>query len=648
MKGKKKRLSLLLAFCLVLVLFPMTALAANGAILTEDGGELAAGQYYLEDNLTLKNDLIIPANTEVTLDLNGFTLTGTGSGSVITVEGTLILEDGSGANSGKLTGGNAEYGGGIYVGEKGKVTMSGGSISGNSATNRGGGVYLKMRDAIFEMDGGLITDNSAPIGAGVHMDWYTEFTMTNGEVSNNTASIRGGGFYVDVSSTLTMSGGRILENTAQSSEGGGVYMSNGDFTMSGSAAITGNKAGGHGGGVYVPGAADFIMESGEISGNTAKGSGGGIYINLNNNADLVELATGKITGNQSESDGGGIYIFIGSVQMSGGLVISDNTAKGSASNFYSGGLPNKIVLGDGMAAGAKIGIKTSQFYQPTKDTPVQISATEDTTNYYESAVQYITSDEGHGVRTNANGYLELFFQHRHSWSNEWSGNGTHHWHECTASDCTVGDNSQKDGYAPHAYDQKVADEDYLASDATCTSPAQYYYSCACGKAGTATFTSGQLASHSMVYYPAKAATCEQGGTVEYWHCSQCNQNFGDREGSQKISRIEISPLRHAIIEVPPKEATATQPGNIAYWYCQECGSYFKDKELTQEITKEQTVIAALGEQTDQDQTGQGEADEHVAVPKTNDPRNLGIWIFLLLLSAGGLVGAVILIKRQRV
>ena len=42
-------------------------------------------------------------------------------------------------------------------------------------------------------------------------------------------------------------------------------------------------------------------------------------------------------------------------------------------------------------------------------------------------------------------------QHSHIWSQSWERNETHHWHNCTAENCTVTDNSQKDGYAEHDF-----------------------------------------------------------------------------------------------------------------------------------------------------------------------------------------------------
>jgi hypothetical protein len=120
------------------------------------------------------------------------------------------------------------------------------------------------------------------------------FTMSGGKISGNTASASGsyaysygGGVYVS-GGVFTMSGGKISENTASASAsssssrsyGGGVYVSGGTFTMSGG-EISGNTASASssssysepsGGGVYVSGGT-FTMSGGEISGNTASASG---------------------------------------------------------------------------------------------------------------------------------------------------------------------------------------------------------------------------------------------------------------------------------------------------------------------------------------------------------------------------------------
>lgn len=592
-RRQKKLILFFLTFILMLSILPITAFAVNGTQLSSDGGELAAGEYYLNDNTTLINNLIIPANTKVTLDLNNFSLTGNGNGSVITVEGTLILNDTSSSGGGTITGGNSEYGGGIYVGEYGKVEMNGGKVSENTASHSGGGVYLEMRNASFTLNKGEISHNTADVGAGVRIGQYTTFTMEGGSISRNTASIRGGGMYVDISSTLSMSGGEISNNVAASSEGGGVYMSNADFTMSGTARVNSNTAKSHGGGIYVPGSADFSMNGGEISENkSTAGLGGGIYISLNSNTDAVVLNGAKITRNQAEDGGGGIHIFLGCIKMSGEIIISDNSkTDGSVDNLYARGLADKCVFTGELTGNSNIGYKTSEFHQPASNSAVQISATEDSTTYYQTAKQYFTSDEGHGIRANDDGYLELYYIHRHNWSAAWSINDTHHWHECSSADCPITENSQKNSYTAHTYDQQMVSEAYKVHNATCTEPATYYKSCVCGKAGTETFTTGDAAGHSC------SGSYQSNADGHWQECAVCNEK-SDME-AHTYSGWTVT-----------KAATASTAGSRERT-CTVCGYRVSE------------IIAAAG-------------TNNTNSPKTGDSSSLTLWIALLLLACGGL------------
>ena len=143
--------------------------------LTAAGGTLSAGSYYLAEDITLTENLTISGT--VTLCLNGHKLTGNGTGSVITVGdgANFTLCDCNGSNSthsytidgdtgryqfgtdgstdsisgGVITGGSANLGGGVYVGNGAQVAMEGGTIAGNAAkrvegvgTPSGGGVVL--------------------------------------------------------------------------------------------------------------------------------------------------------------------------------------------------------------------------------------------------------------------------------------------------------------------------------------------------------------------------------------------------------------------------------------------------------------------------------------------------------------------------
>lgn len=241
--------------------------------LTEDGGSLTAEKYYLTDNVTLTTNLTIPANAKVTLDLNGFTLTGNGKGSVITVLGELTLEDTSDEGTGTVTVGVAKQGGGVY--STGTFIMNSGAITGNKAEN-GGGVYST---GPFTMNGGTITGNEASksgqydrcYGGGVYSTGA--FTMNDGAITGNKVSHTGSfaassGGGVCSTGTFIMNKGTINGNTA-GSEGGGVY-SKGTFTMMPGSFITSNTSNYCGGGVYNENDGTFTMKGGTITRNKAR------------------------------------------------------------------------------------------------------------------------------------------------------------------------------------------------------------------------------------------------------------------------------------------------------------------------------------------------------------------------------------------
>ncbi len=73
----------------------------------------------------------------------------------------------------------------------------------------------------------------------------------------------------------------------------------------------------------------------------------------------------------------------------------------------------------------------------------------------------------------------------------------------------------------HNYDQKTVADAYKAKAATCTKGDAYYYSCACGSAGTDLFYVGKALGHKEVVDPAKHATFSVAGKTEGAHCTVC-------------------------------------------------------------------------------------------------------------------------------
>ena len=66
-------------------------------------------------------------------------------------------------------------------------------------------------------------------------------------------------------------------------------------------------------------------------------------------------------------------------------------------------------------------------------------------------------------------------------------------------------------------------------------------------------------------------------------CEVCGKAYG-----------ELDPKNHTDLKhIPAKAATEDAEGNIEYWYCEGCNKYYSDKDGTKEITKADTVTAKL-------------------------------------------------------
>ena len=229
---------------------------------------LTEGTHFLCNNVNLTQTLVIQGN--VTLDLNGFVLKITGSGSVIKVEsGTLTLVDshpaaihkfdatndlwslqesggGETVRGGIITGENAGYndGGGVYVCPGAELVMQGGNIVGCKA-KQGGGVYVADKNEAktlgrFTMEGGSIvgcvaTDESYS-GGGVAN--HGDFTMTGGTIRSCTATGHGGG--ICSVRQMSISGSAIVTDCKAE----GSYASSGAMLISPDSTYTAVIAGG--------------------------------------------------------------------------------------------------------------------------------------------------------------------------------------------------------------------------------------------------------------------------------------------------------------------------------------------------------------------------------------------------------------------
>ena len=141
---------------------------------------------------------------------------------------------------------------------------------------------------------------------------------------------------------------------------------------------------------------------------------------------------------------------------------------------------------------------------------------------------------------------------RHDWAEEWTTDGTAHWHECSRCD-EINDKANHSG-----------------GTATCTEPAE------CEVCGVAY---GGALGHDLQHHDAQAATCTEIGWNAYDTCSRCDYTTYE----------EISALGHTEGEAVREnevDATCTVAGSYdEVVYCSVCD---------EELSREEKTIEALG------------------------------------------------------
>ncbi|MCR5543032.1 MAG: Ig-like domain-containing protein, partial [Eubacterium sp.] len=145
--------------------------------------------------------------------------------------------------------------------------------------------------------------------------------------------------------------------------------------------------------------------------------------------------------------------------------------------------------------------------------------------------------------------------------------------------------------------------------------------------------------HDMIHFPAKEATCEENGNIEYYKCKRCEALFEDEEGNVSTtegrtvikakghdwgewietkpatesedgeemricnndpSHIEIQPIPHLTHVhkyrvIRAKEPTCETAGNVEYYQCDGCKLYFlKDGDKYTKCNIEDATIKATG------------------------------------------------------
>ena len=169
----------------------------------------------------------------------------------------------------------------------------------------------------------------------------------------------------------------------------------------------------------------------------------------------------------------------------------------------------------------------------------------------------------------------------------------------------------------HTYDQEIQKPETLKSAADCTNDAVYFKSCSCGEISTTeTFTAaGTQLGHAWASDWSK-------DTDNHWkECSRCHEKKDE--------------AAHDFKWVVDKEATATKKGS-KHEECKVCG-----------YKKAAVEIPATGSTTKPTDPTQTNPSPGAESPKTGDNNNLMLWIALLFVSGGAVIGTTVVSKKKK-
>ncbi len=305
---RNKLISLLLTLVMVVGMIPLTvsvfAAMSGYTAWTSTNSLPSSGTYYLNTDVQM-NSKVVTLNGNLSLDLNGHTITFTGnnSNSAFIINGNYGFDLYDSVGGGKIEeAANAyDYHRAVWVDSTNAYFyMHGGTISGFHKDTQGSGVCVNRGKMIMD-DGEICNNTTTTDGGAVMVASAGTFEMKGGKIHDNTCGWTGGGI-ASGGGTVNISGGEIYNNTVTSDRtneygGGGIGgWDSAKFTVSGTAKIYNNTAN-IGGGVVLIRGSSLTMTGGEIYDNTATVRCSGVGTRNNTDAYTVTVSgSGKLGG----------------------------------------------------------------------------------------------------------------------------------------------------------------------------------------------------------------------------------------------------------------------------------------------------------------------------------------------------------------
>lgn len=103
-----------------------------------------------------------------------------------------------------------------------------------------------------------------------------------------------------------------------------------------------------------------------------------------------------------------------------------------------------------------------------------------------------------------------------------------------------------------------------------------------------------LAAHKLTAHAPKAATCTEPGSLAHWTCEVCGKTFLDDRTLEPAGDVVVPATGHKAVHHERVAPTTKSAGRAEYWECSACGKLFSDEGMTKETTKDELALAKLG------------------------------------------------------
>lgn len=214
-------------------------------------------------------------------------------------------------------------------------------------------------------------------------------------------------------------------------------------------------------------------------------------------------------------------------------------------------------------------VYTAQITQSLNDTAVFSSELDGITNEYGYK---LTLSADRKTLTAVKTFGPTAESIHNTWASDWTFNEQNHWHKCLTEGCP----EVKD-FGSHIYNVENKDARYKKKNATCTTGAEYYYSCICGaKSTTETFFDSTRDPSNHTGTDSKYVSVSAAQHQKKWTCCDAyvgspENHLWDSNGKCTSCNYQCLHSETTVINKKDPNHNTQEPGYTGDTKCTVCG-----------------------------------------------------------------------------